>query len=266
MTTPAPPLTAPPVSAVSVKLPTFYGSDPELWFTQVEAQFQSRKIVAQDTKYWYVVAGLSQETAAEIRDLLVSPPTSNQYDVLKTTILKRFASSAQERVQQLLQKTTLGDTKPSALLRKMQHLAGTSSGSLPKDIFKQIFLSRLPTEVQQVLAACPNQDVDELAQIADRIIEIPSVSATTINAISDNYVKYSEFANLKADVQSLSVKIDKLCATVNNLHVDRQRARSRSRSVSATTSDNTGLCYYHKRFAQNATKCQQPCNYSSKGN
>jgi len=63
-------------NAVSLKLPTFWTSQPEIWFTQAEAQFHVRGITADTTKYYYVVAALDQPTAGRLLDALQSPPST----------------------------------------------------------------------------------------------------------------------------------------------------------------------------------------------
>ena len=70
--------------AVSLKLPTFWTAQPEVWFAQTEAQLSLHRITADDTKYYYVLAALNPETATRVLDLINLPPNDNKYQALKT--------------------------------------------------------------------------------------------------------------------------------------------------------------------------------------
>ena len=110
------------LAAVSIKLPPYWPNDPVIWFAQVEAQFTTRGVTKQDTKFAYVVAALTPDIAQEVRDLLLTPPATTPYDTLKVELLKRTFASLQKRLHQLLIVEKLGDRKPSQLLRHMRQL------------------------------------------------------------------------------------------------------------------------------------------------
>ena len=100
-----------PVSAVSLKLPPYWPNDPVIWFAQVEAQFLTRGITAELTKYSYVIASLQPSIAQEVRDLLINPPQDQPYAKLKDELIKRTSESEQKRLQKLLTTEELGDKK-----------------------------------------------------------------------------------------------------------------------------------------------------------
>ena len=134
------------VAGVQLKLPPYWPNDPELWFTQVEAQLITRGITVEKTKYEYIVSSLQSEYAQEVRDSLLSTPTSDPYTHLKSELIKRTSASEQKRLHQLLTAEELGDRKPTQLLRRMEQLLG--GAKLESSIFTQLFLQRLPHHVQ----------------------------------------------------------------------------------------------------------------------
>lgn len=151
-------------------LPPFWNNDPQLWFGQVEAQFTARHLTSQATKFGHVLAALPPEVALEIRDIILSPPAERPYDVLKEELIRRTAASEQRRLHQLLNAEELGDRKPTQLLRRMRQLLGDNSTDTP--LLKQLFLKRLPTQVQMVLAAAGSISLEEQALLADKILDL----------------------------------------------------------------------------------------------
>ena len=160
-------------NAVSLKLPTFWTSQPEVWFAQAEAQFALRGITADETKYYYVIAALDQPTATRLLDLISSPPTNDKYRALKTRLTDTFGLSKQERASRLLHFRPLGDSKPSTLMDEMLALLGDHPPCL---LFNQLFLERLPADIRIQLVDSKIEDLRALAKRADALWECRDAS------------------------------------------------------------------------------------------
>ncbi|PIK40395.1 hypothetical protein BSL78_08377 [Apostichopus japonicus] len=266
-TTPRPEV---PMASVSLKLPPFWSHDPALWFCQVEAQFTTRGIKTQQTKYAYVISSLQSEIAAEVRDLLLKPPEKDPYEVIKRELIRRTSESEQKRLHQLLTAEELGDRKPSQLLRRMRQLLGDRT--LEVSILRQLFLQRLPVNAQLILASTSaTVGLDQLAAIADKILEV-NPNTSPISAIEP-----APPHSAPTEIQQLRGLISELTAQVAALKTEvRQRSRSRGRVLRNTstnrqhvgnaTSDSPGMCWYHQKYGTAAQNCRAPCNFSSVAN
>jgi hypothetical protein len=175
---------APPaaVASVSIKLPPFWATRPEVWFRQVEAQFATRSppITADLTKFNYVIAALDNATAGEVEAIILSPPTDGKYDALKTALIGAFGKTQASKDMELLSLSGLGDRKPSSLLRHMESLNAD-----PKTLLRALFLAQLPLEARRILAGSLTADLKDLAREADAIMEAGSTGfgATGISAV-----------------------------------------------------------------------------------
>jgi len=156
----------PSASAVALKLPVFWTSQPDVWFSQAEAQFHIRNITADTTKYFYVVAALDQNTASQLLDVLRSPPAENKYQTLKQQLLQTFGLTRRHRAAKLLDIAGLGDRKPSMLLAEMRSL---SDGHTSCMLFEEIFLRQMPDEIRLQLAQEDFSDLDAVAERADAL-------------------------------------------------------------------------------------------------
>jgi len=157
--------------------------DQGFWITQVEAQFGTRGITVSKTKFDYVVSCLDPEYATEVRDLLLTLPEEQLYETLKVQLTKRTSTSEQRRLQELLSTEELGDQTPSQMLRRIQQLLGDMAPRVDATLLHELFLQRLPSSVQMVLTPSAGAlDLDQLAQLADRILEAspPTIAATML--------------------------------------------------------------------------------------
>ena len=260
----------PAISTVSLKLPPFWPSDPEVWFLQVEAQFSTRGITAQKTRFDYIVGSLSSDIATEVRDVLLKPPTEQPYDVLKAELIKRTAASEQRKLQQLIGGEELGDRKPTQLLRRMQQLLGDKLSTADSCSFlRELFLQRLPANVRMVLASSDITDIAKLAEMADKVMEVvaPTVGHLDVQPTetppppsqptpSEFQQLRDEVGRLTALVQSLSTRHPRNRQRSSSQH----RTRQHSHSPARPPQDET-LCWYHKTFGDKAKHCTPPCSH-----
>lgn len=239
------------VSALQIKLPPFWPADPQIWFAQVEAQFTTRGITAQKTKFDYVVASLAPEFATEVRNLILQPPDTMPYDRLKEQLITRTAASEQRRLQQLFNTEELGDRKPSQLLRHMQQLLGEKANTTDAAFLCELFLQRLLSNVRMVLASTPDTgNITELAQLTDKVME---VAAPTVSGITNT----DELGQLRQEVAELK-------AVLQSLQLTQKPSWRRSPSPSPHRQAAPDVCWYHAKFGDNARKCKPPCTKAGK--
>jgi len=194
-----------------VKLPPYYSADPTLWFAQAERALALRGVTRSSTKFDYIAAALSADMATKVRELLISPPAEEPYETLKKALIDRTSESARARLDRLLQREELGDRRPTQLLRHMQTLAEGSSAGMGEGCMRQLFLQRLPINVQQALALVPDSSpLESLASIADAMMEVrpPSTSIASSSAVPSDLL--DRLNSLTTAVQKLTQRFDAL--------------------------------------------------------
>ena len=257
------------VASLSIKLPPFWPSDPQIWFAQVEAQFQTRGITAQKTKYEYVVASLSPEFATEVRDVILKVPDTDQYDRLKAALIERTAASEQRRLQQLFHAEELGDRKPSQLYRRMQQLLGDKAAATDKSFLRELFLQRLPSNVRMVLASAGDDvEPDKLATLADKVMEVTTVPMLptpppAVNAVAPPTPPSPD--QLTSELTQLRQEVSHLKKLVQSSRQSPARGRGRSPGPRSSQTPAATHCWYHQQFGNAARKCKPPCSYSGNG-
>ena len=106
------------------KIAAFYATDVELWFKQIETQFDLHQIHDDDEQYSLTCAALSGEVASDVRDVLLQPFRSHKYESLKSILIERRGLTTPERVNKVISGERMGSDIPSRFLRRLQKTAG----------------------------------------------------------------------------------------------------------------------------------------------
>lgn len=254
------------VDAVTVRqslLPPFNKQNPRLWFAQVEFSFANNNITSDTSKFRYVAIQLTGEVLNSVSDLILNPPTQNKYDTLKKRIVGTYDEGDETRLRRLLRGHEIGQERPTAYLHHLRNLAGKECTDV---VFRTLFLEQLPEQVRAILAISDVADLQRLAEMADKAVDV--IKPTLAVVTKQKEVVSKADAQEQSTINSLEAKIEALSKKLNKVlrHQSRSRSRgrfSRARSPRPTSTDQADLCYYHKRFGSNARKCQAPCSKAS---
>ena len=265
-------LSDPPIQVVSLAIPPFMESDPELWFMHLEAEFANNRITGDTPKFNQLLSKVPREISTQLRDILLSLTPDNRYEPLKEALIKRLRPTERTRMQQLFYGIQLGNRSAVSLLSDMLQLLGGST--LDEGILREMWLQRLPVNVQAILMTAKSQPLHEAAQLADAVMERfgqgtslpappaqspsypasvpipPSISTVAPAAPTpDTNVVMAEIAALRRDFQQLA--LNQRRGGFRN-RSPRRRSRSRPRGT---------VCWYHERYGTAARRCTKPCSF-----
>ena len=243
------------VAAVHLKILPFWPADPEVWFAQVDAQFTTRGITVQKTKFDHIVASLSHEVATEVRDLILHQPTDQPYNILKEHLIKRTATSEQRKLQQLFNAEE-GTVSPHNCYAACSNYWATERALL---ILRELFFQHLLNNVRMVLGSTADTvTLQQLAELVDRIIDVaaPSESAVHTPQLS------ADVDQLRTEVTKLQ-RLDKSLSTRSHLKLRCSPTPSHSATPSRSpTSNSPILCWYNQKYRKDAIKCKSPCDWA----
>ncbi|CAH8582451.1 unnamed protein product [Schistosoma intercalatum] len=173
------------------------------------------------------------------------------YETPKQSFPKCGDLTDRQRLDQLLNNIDLQHGSATDMLQRMREVIGQRTSD--DGLFRQLFLSKLPQQVQAVLVSFQNNAIDELAASADRILEITKSSN-------------SEVFSVKEKPQTTQNDITELCHSLTRYlrfrngrkrsHTPRRRSVSRPRETG-----NPDWCWYHNQYGNSSKNHRRPCNF-----
>ena len=209
------------------RIATFYASDVELWFNQIETQFALHQINNDDERYSLTCAALSGEVASDVRDVLLQPFRSNKNESLKAILIERQGLTTPERVNKVISGEKIGNDIPSRFLWRLQKTAGFSTKAVVgKAVIRQAFIRQMLTSIRAHLATQPDSaTLESLADLADRALAAEEDVEESKPGVAE--IKVEETTKLVGLLEDLSRRIKKLeTVTTSERKINKGRGRA----------------------------------------
>ena len=186
------------------KITFFYSTDVELWFNQIETQFDLHQITDDDERYRLTCTALSGEVASDVRDVLLQPFLTHKYENLKAILIERRGLTTPERFNKVILGEKLGSDigLPSRFLRRLQKTAGFGTKAVVgKAVIRQAFIRQMPTSLRAHSAAQPDPLADRAVAAENDVDEAKLWVAE---------IQVSESGKLVGLLEDLSRRLKKL--------------------------------------------------------
>jgi hypothetical protein len=196
-----------------------------------------------------VISQLEYWHAAEVEDINRAPLADKRHTTLRTELVRRLSSSCDQRVRQLLTHEAMGDRKTSHFLRHLKSLAP----DVPDHFLRNIWSSRLPPHIQNILAGQAKGNLDAASNLAARIAEVALLPITA------SIVQTPDYASLIRKIEDLARQVAALSSgrTRHRSH-SKDRRKENNAPSSAHGPAERGYCRYHRRFGDDARRCTPP--------
>ncbi|VDP40265.1 unnamed protein product [Schistosoma mattheei] len=152
----------------------FWPDNTEARFCYAEAGFHEHGVNDTHAQFLAVVNALPREFNRYVTSSMFTSDVSEPYETLKRSILKRGDLTDRQRLDQPVNNIDLQQGSATDMLQRRREFMGQRT--FYDGLFKQLFLSKLPQQVQAVLVSFQNNAIEELAASADRILGITKSS------------------------------------------------------------------------------------------
>ena len=213
---------------LKLRLPEFWGDQPETWFQQVEAVFWRYGVRTEERRYYLVVCHLPRQVAARVTDALKNPHKTKPYSSLKEHLISAFSVSQYQKDLDLVRYVPGRDERPSQVLDKMLSLIPNEEDkSKPSSLFRSMYFAKLDPQIRDHVVSMPYERFRDVAIKADE----------------------HWFARQSANIDSV--------ATVSWADEVNEICEAPANSINALEE----FCYYHRVFGKDAQNCRQPCKF-----
>ena len=240
----------PVTHSVAVQLPTFNRLAPSAWFHLADANFHLRGIKTSETKCWYVVSKLNQETLRKLSAFLAKQRGAEIREVL----CMAYEPQLEQKLDALLATKELGDERPAEFLLELRRPCAEAT---VEDILKRIFIRSLPARLADAVSGNVDGSLDALARAADKAWVLASNGNTAVAAVSAPSAQGASGSN---DMQMSFDQQSSVAAVTTSAPGRGRGTRQRGNRHIKQESRAVVLCPFHVKWGDSARRCLPTCS------
>ena len=252
------------VSRRKQELPSFDTKNIDLWIKRVEAAYARASITKAKEKFAFLESKIGVDVDVKINEYLFGEATEAKWTEFLAYLRNRYGRSVRQQCASILDGVPRDGRRPSEMLAHIKDKAGTITLD---DIFKEMVIRSLPTEVQRTIAdKTDRMSADQAVELADLYFDkdgqpihnTPSASVAVVEeqAEVENESESVNYVNRtgkgRPNSHMISQKTSWKKPMPNAAYPPRQNStRPKSRL--------TTLCFAHANFGDKAYSCEEGC-------
>ena len=240
----------PVAHSVAVQLPVFNRLAPTSWFFMADANFHLRGITKSDTKFWYVVSKLDQETLRKLSPFLTRPRGEDPYGEIRSILCRTYEPKLEQKLDALLSTNDMGDERSGEFVLELRRLLDNAT---TEDILKRIFVRSLPAKLSNAISANLEGSLDALAEAADKAWALSSGTLSTSAVTSTG----SEGSDQAVRAQAAAT-VAAVAGSQARGRGSRQQGARQARQVRQDS--RVVLCPFHIKWGDGARRCLPTCS------
>ena len=291
------------VSSRKPDLPAFDKSAIEIWIRRVESAYIRAGISTAIEKFAFIESKFAVNEDPSIDKFLFGTPSDDNWTAFCEYLKKRYGKTTRQKVAAVLEPAQMDGRTPLQYLARLQQ---NSDGITLDDVYKEICMRQLPSDIQHVICkATESMNAEDMMKYAEsfynpdgsRLLKKQAVvnSVDNNNAASSASFTPAFHENNNDDTSGGDInairgrsnfqKNRQFGNNNNNSNYNNARSKSRGRSFgggngasggsgnynNASRSNNNkqhdpALCFYHNSFGDRAKKCDFGCAKRQQGN
>ena len=243
------------------ELPTFDAKNIDIWIKRVESAYARANITKAKDKFAFLESKIGVDQDPKINEFLFGEATDEKWTSFLAYLRSRYGRTVKQECSSIIAGFSRDGRRPSEMLAHIRDRAGRVTMD---DLFKEIVLQSLPTEIQRSIAdKTDSLDAEAAVKLADVFFDkdglpIHASTSSVNNVEQGEEVEQDEEETVNFVNRGRNIKKPHFQARKPSENW-RSRSSRPSPSQQPPKNQRTFTCKAHQLYGDEAWSCEKGC-------